>query len=511
MSTNKLQSILNDILTDKNTNLLPTNLREGVTCLCIDGTYEGSGGETTEGIKQFSTIEEMNNSTGNKEGDLAIVYGGNYTDVNQFTLPLTYIVFPDKIVTTSTISSTYNLYAGDGSSCNLEIDLTALECKIFNQDTTALYAKYTSTDGKNYILSEGSNNITFTPTITTYYNSSPYCYEFLKQGGIMFEGLFEYTSSTWKTASTGLSASNNDVFADSRYLGVNGVGTGTLGNNISNLFNDNSAIIYVNARKAYDNMEPITLTNDNKDMYIQKDIRTIPTNKNGETLLDFSQLTSVYRIFYRCYNLEYVGAIDLSNCTNMSYMFYETNISKPIILNNIDNITNMNYMFSYSPNITSVTFNGTPQLTSSASLEGLFQGKSKLEEINGLDLSTYNGAMDYFCSGCSKLKSFNLEGLGSITTFQYCFSGCSSLEDICYLDTSNISGTAVKRLRGMFNGCKKLTNTSLNTILLMCINANQVDTYKTLAHIGLTEEQATVCTTLSNYEAFTAAGWTTGY
>ena len=34
---------------------------------------------------------------------------------------------------------------------------------------------------------------------------------------------------------------------------------------------------------------------------------------------------------------------------------------------------------------------------------------------------------------------------------------------------------------------------------------------KTLKYIGLTSAQANKCKTLSNYSAFTAAGWTTGY
>ena len=34
---------------------------------------------------------------------------------------------------------------------------------------------------------------------------------------------------------------------------------------------------------------------------------------------------------------------------------------------------------------------------------------------------------------------------------------------------------------------------------------------KTLKDIGLTSEQADKCKTLSNYSAFTSAGWTTGY
>ena len=65
---------LNEIKNQKDTYLLPENIKKDVTVLGITGTYEGSGGGTVEGIKQFATIEEMNNSTGNTEGDLAIVY-----------------------------------------------------------------------------------------------------------------------------------------------------------------------------------------------------------------------------------------------------------------------------------------------------------------------------------------------------------------------------------------------------------------------------------------------------
>ncbi|MGN1301209.1 MAG: hypothetical protein ACI4U9_01605 [Clostridia bacterium] len=47
----------------------------------------------------------------------------------------------------------------------------------------------------------------------------------------------------------------------------------------------------------------------------------------------------------------------------------------------------------------------------------------------------------------------------------------------------------------------------------MCINAVGItgSVYKTLKYLGLTSTQATICTTLSNYQAFLDAGWTTGY
>lgn len=39
---NELQTTLDNILNDKNTNLLPENIKEGITCLGIKGTYKGT-------------------------------------------------------------------------------------------------------------------------------------------------------------------------------------------------------------------------------------------------------------------------------------------------------------------------------------------------------------------------------------------------------------------------------------------------------------------------------------
>lgn len=63
----------------------------------------------------------------------------------------------------------------------------------------------------------------------------------------------------------------------------------------------------------------------------------------------------------------------------------------------------------------------------------------------------------------------------------------------------------------MFYNCIKLSYESLNNILAMCANVTSYTRTKTLQNVGLSSAQAAKCTTLSNYSAFTAAGWTTGY
>ena len=93
---NELQTKLDAILEDKNTNLLPENLKKNITCLGITGNYEGSGGGTVEGIKQFATVEEMQNSTGNKIGDLAVVYRSEVQNMTA-DMEVSSITFPETV------------------------------------------------------------------------------------------------------------------------------------------------------------------------------------------------------------------------------------------------------------------------------------------------------------------------------------------------------------------------------------------------------------------------------
>ena len=58
------------------------------------------------------------------------------------------------------------------------------------------------------------------------------------------------------------------------------------------------------------------------------------------------------------------------------------------------------------------------------------------------------------------------------------------------------------------SNCPNLSDETLNNILQMCINATNYTQTKSLSHLGLTAAQRSKCMTLSNYTAFTNAGWT---
>lgn len=207
---NELQTNLNEILQDKNTNLLPENLKAGVICLGINGTMQSGidtsdatatsndiiqgktayiNGEKVTGtlssdrVKLFKTVEEMNASTNNKNGDIAIV-----DNVEKFTISSTssnysYIYLPSTITVTeedaAILDADTNVYdtsafltIGDcmigGAGVNFMFGYTQSEKQyFFSLDAGQIYFRYTrqtpdtafTTMAGEYILNIPENGI----------------------------------------------------------------------------------------------------------------------------------------------------------------------------------------------------------------------------------------------------------------------------------------------------------------------------------------------------------------
>ena len=181
---------------------------------------------------------------------------------------------------------------------------------------------------------------------------------------------------------------------------------------------------------------------------------------------------------------------------------------EPRVLTNSDkNITGNIYFIP-------VKKDGTPLLDTSkvTDMQWMFGGCTKLTTIPLLDTSKVTD-MSYMFDGCTNLTTIPLLDTSNATNMHAMFANCSSLTTIPLLNTSKDID-----MSQMFYNCTNLTtipllNTSKVTdnILAMCANAVKITSNKTLKYIGLTEEQATICQGLSNYSAFTTAGWTTGY
>lgn len=175
------------------------------------------------------------------------------------------------------------------------------------------------------------------------------------------------------------------------------------------------------------------------------------------------------------------------------------------VLPNIDtsNVTDMRYMFKGASNLESVPLLNTNSVTT---MTQMFYNCANLVEIPNFETSSVTNMVEMFF-GCASLVTAPTMNTQSVVSLGGIFNGCTSLENVPLYDTSSNSS-----LYNSFNGCVNLSNESLNNILLMCVNSPSVSaTYMNLKSVGLTQEQATICTTLSNYSAFTTAGWTTGY
>lgn len=106
-------------------------------------------------------------------------------------------------------------------------------------------------------------------------------------------------------------------------------------------------------------------------------------------------------------------------------------------------------------------------------------------------------------TGLVELKGLKLSS--TMTSMASAFYNNANLVSVPIMNWTNLTD-----LYTIFYNCSSLSNTSLNNILLSCITAVNCPT-KTLAYLGLTQQQAQICETLPAYQDFLTAGWTSGY
>lgn len=197
---------------------------------------------------------------------------------------------------------------------------------------------------------------------------------------------------------------------------------------------------------------------------------------------DWSDAVDGRYMFYYCDQLTSFPEIDTSSFNTMSYMFYRCSSLTSIPLLDTGNVTAMGD-----------TFYGCSALTS-------------IPQFNTSKVYTMNGTFQ----GCTSITSVPLLDTSSVTSMSSLFNGCTNLATVPQLNTAKVTGSGMS---SMFKNCSSLSNTSLNNILAMCIAAVKITNvnYMTLKSIGLSSGQALTCEGLSNWSAFLAAGWTSGY
>ena len=166
---------------------------------------------------------------------------------------------------------------------------------------------------------------------------------------------------------------------------------------------------------------------------------------------------------------------------------YDQNYGLRSLISHVDlkgiTLTKMNSMFYQFPKLTSIT------------------------NISSENVSEFRRCFGF----CESLESVPEIDLTNARELDGMFYGCSNLKYVPIFNCPNVISSS--KIDSMFSLCSSLTNESLNNIMQTCINLTHLGSTqtKTLNKIGLSQNQATICETLSNWDAFIAAGWTSGY
>ena len=474
-------------------------------------------------VKLFETITDMQADPNPQEGDLAVVYRNNTTTLSPGDTMSSFRLLPT--VTFETKISGLNSLTLNGSTVRLGCNLTRSAFEILNYNDPSSIVHYDSSDALTYTRTDGGAEIfNLGEEIVIPSDANENILKFFLAYDEAFEGLYEYDSNNgYEIISAQLDATADYVY-EKTFYGKDGVTEGTLTETASNSFTDTSAAVYSQIKQRYDNMTPRVLTDSDKT--IDKNIYVVPEKTDGTPLLDTSQVTDMSYMFYNCKVLTSVSLLDTGEVTNMANMFRGCTSLTTILSLNTSEVTSMTNMFSSCSSLTSIPLLDTSNVTN---ISHMFSNCSLLTSIPLLNTSnvTNMSSMFYYCSSlttipllntsnvtsmasmfynCTSLISIPLLSTSKVTNMNNLFNGCSSLTSIPLLNTSKVTS-----MSSVFNGCTSLSNESLNNILAMCTNATSYTGTKTLKYIGLTETQTTTCQSLSNYSAFTTAGWTTGY
>lgn len=482
-----LKTNLQEILQDKNTNLLPENLKEGVTCLGIEGTMQpGLDTSDADATPEDITINKTAYVNGEKVvGTLPLfpnsrtftVDGGVTNDAENNRIQIRTINS-----TKQTLDSNLNMeFNGEYDDVANAIGLTPEKLVKGN---TILGVEGTASTGLDTSDATATANDIVSGK-TAYVNGE-------KITGVIVEhkpdtelGEQYFIASKFDKTGDGsgllISGYNFDdgLFRTGTYLGVN-IGT-----------EEQSQLA-----------ELIGLTADK----IKKDetvLGVTGTLEEGEDINEYISLPENTTSLKIAYCIKKIPSLDTSNATNLALMFEDCSSLTNIPQLNTSNATNMASMFRGCSSLIEI-----PEMDTSKAIgmAYMFAECSSLVSIPELDTSRATSVNNMF-EDCSSLKTIPTLDISRAMTTSAMFMGCTSLETIPLLDVSSSNN-----LINMFLNCNSLSNDSLINILSMLLTVkSSYGKDKTLKYIGLSQKQATTCTTLSNWAACETAGWTTGY
>ena len=199
MST--LKQLSNDILTEKNTKIIPENIKKDIQIFDITGTYEGSGGGSGD-VKLFNSVSSMKNSSGNKDGDLALVYSNSISNLHEDDI-IDIAIFPDTVVLPEAVTEEKEYYFSPVSSSEyIECRAMLLSSNFyFNWYGDSSYGniEYSSSDGITYTKTSGDAQVDFSDTpLKCEYGYDTNLSYFIQLASTSFDGVYEYSTKADK-------------------------------------------------------------------------------------------------------------------------------------------------------------------------------------------------------------------------------------------------------------------------------------------------------------------------
>lgn len=371
MST-KLEQNIEAIKLDKDTNLLPSNLKKGVTCLGVVGTYEGT--PVSSGVKLFDTVAHMQADVNKQEGDLAVVYvAGNDSPITE-TTEFSGCTFPNTVVLPSAFSgSVWGEFMPVGSGwaqCRLNFSSSMFRFEMFG-DSTNINITYSSGDGVTYTRTDGGEEfVDFGMTIKWDYGDfNDNIGYFMRIGEPPeYSGLFECLDGlTYTLAETQLDATNEYVF-NKTFYGNNGTEVGTMQNVTDLNRNDLYARCEVYSTLSTIDINFSSMNNSCYGLFQGKSYRYIPE-------FNTYTVTNMCNMFYGCSSLISMRNLNTSNVTDMCGMMGGCGSLTSVPNFDTTKVTDMSKMFVYCGSLINVPEYVTTNVTN---MEGMFTGCSNL-------------------------------------------------------------------------------------------------------------------------------------
>lgn len=624
MSSN-LQDHLDSIKEQKDTYIIPENLKAGVTALGVTGTYTpivnnqdktvtsngvytadsgytGLGNVTVNvastGAKIFNSVAEMQADPSPSEGGLAMIYTSKLMPIQENS-EISSCVFPSSVTLSSAVTSTiYFTFESNSNTLDGQITSTWVRFDDYRGGKSSI--SYTSSDGIHYTRTDGGEaGYSYAEALT--FQNRGYAWnsaigEFIKMSVMNLDGLYKYYADyedknkrtlpllsdinvNFTSGTITYSKSPNTPYVDKKKVL-------SLASKISSECSDSyPSVLYLDANGNLHITNGQTYGGAGYCMYSTDESTAYPCfgvggNSSGnDYILDIDNQT------YTALTVSFTGATGGNSCRycNIAMATFPVYISmmptdyggsyfgdadhNTLKFSKLATATTCSSAISttsqdiyihttgYIMAETQFSLSGRDQLVSGVCAYGVNGPVTGDGSIANPDNTFYDTPASLFgeiqfaydnmtpvvlSSGaylsdnirCIPVKSdgtplidthnitsmmdwlmnhFYLRSVpaidtSNVTNMKEMFMQDSGLVSVAVLDTSRVTN-----MQWMFSDCGSLSDWTLNNIMQMCINAVNVTSNKTLKYLGLTSSQASKCTELSNYSAFTAAGWTTGY